>query len=166
MKSLTNEETELKHSVINNEIFVTLPDRFTIMDRSQLEKYFRSSKNRWGIMSDEHRIMIYVGWTGENVLLDLFADTQRVLRSAVSRARRHMSGYTMIKTMRSNICGSKADGVRFEYTAPDSPDRQLGEIVAVKLGRRYYIMACTGRSEESFLCRQIFHGLITSMHIK
>ena len=153
----------MEHSLINNELRVIIPRDFGIMDEREMEKRFPRSRNHWGIQNTVQDMIVYVSWTDENLLLRLFSDTPRVMDSAVSRARKQMSSYCREKVMKFQICGENAEGVSFVYSPRKSSERLRGEIAAVKLRQRYYVFAYSARNDDRFYCRQVFHGMLTSM---
>ena len=71
----------MKKDTIVGEVLIEYPDSFEKMERDEIQKFYSSANNRWGIIDRERHMVISVAWTKKSGLIgSLLADEKSFLK--------------------------------------------------------------------------------------
>ena len=76
-----------------------------------------------------------------------------------------LDGYQMTGSSSTRVCGKKARGFSFEYTA-DSEVAQSGELVVFRHGLRFYALYYIVRTRDYSRLRYMFENCVNSIKAK
>ena len=149
---------------INNELNLTYPDGFFVMDEEALTKYFRTPQDRWGVYNEAEHIILSVSWKKAGIL-SFFHDAESVLIDIEGRMRRRLLNYQRVTEYKMNIAKNKAYGVRFEYRVNDARIVHVGDLISFKYKNKYYLIHYITRKENAGSARESFKATLDSISI-
>ncbi len=153
----------MNSNIINGEIEFRYPDDFRLMDSEELKKHFGTSNNMLGIRSAEQHIVMSFAWNKMNMLLLMLTDQKSVLNGMEKRLRDHLEGFNRTSDIAVNVCGAKANGFTFEYTANNTDIAQVGNLLSFKRGKYLYIIQFAARKEHQQESQNVFDEILSSM---
>ncbi len=153
----------MKESIINGEIVLKYPDGFRPMDHEELVRYFGTANNMAGIRSPEQHILLSVAWNKVNMLLSMLADPNSVVNGMDKKLRGKLRDYQRTSDITMDVCGAKAKGFTFVYTAQDADTVQTGNILSFKQGKCFYVIQYAARKEDEQEAQNIFDKIIASL---
>ena len=156
----------MDNNVINKEIIFNYPDGFKQMDNDELDKYFGTTKNMFGIRCADKNMIMSIGWSKMNILVKLFANPGAVINGMDARLRSNLEDFEITSEISTDICGVNALGFSFEYTAHDDDIEQIGNVVAFKLRKALYVVQFLARKENEEKAQKVFNDIISSLSLK
>ena len=154
-------------SLINNEISLTYPDSFQLMDGPALrEAYLNDDPDRWGIIEEELHLMITVLWQRTNALAVRLSDlpTVALRNEALTRAACADCEYEARGFVSRTLGGRPAEGYCYSYLL-NGEERQAYSLL-FKQKSRIYGVTCICRQEDSAAWRERFDAILDTLEIK
>ena len=155
----------MNEKILNGELKLLYPTEFEEMTEEEFKKYFTKSTNRWGVIDHEGHFMVSVGWTNQLGLMSFMTDVKSVLAPFEKNMRKTLTDYQRTGELHAEICSGRASGFTFEFTANDKPVRQYGNIMALKVKKRYYIVTASTGNTDNLYRRQVFDGIVSSFTV-
>lgn len=120
----------MNEALLNNELAVSYPDGFHVMDEEDLKRVFLdAAPDRWGIWDRERHVIIALQWHESHpaFLRKIVSakDLAKRAEAATHKAYKQM-GYLGGSLFERNLCGEEAWGYRFESVVQGAP--QVGEV--------------------------------------
>ena len=138
----------MNEAIINEEIRLEYRDGFDLMSNEELKKHFGVSGNNWGIYDRDQHTIISFAWNKVGGFMAWVADPKSVANGIDKKMRDNLRAYERTSGFTMNICGKKAEGFTFEYTANDSDIRQVGKILSFKEDKCFYVIHFVTREEQ------------------
>ena len=156
----------MNEAIINEEITLKYRDGFNVMDDEALMKHFGVSGNNWGIYDPEQHTIISFAWNKAGGFMAWLADPNGVANRVEVKMRDNLKGFERTSDISLNICGVKAVGFTFEYTANDADIQQVGKILSFKIGKCIYVIHFVTRAEIEKEAYADFDSMIASAALK
>ncbi len=147
---------------INNEINLTYPDGFRPMSEEEMTRYFGSPENRWGVYDPDRHILLSVSWSKIGFFQKL-TDAEGLMIDIESRLRRNLLNYQKVTSYKMKLGKQKAEGVRFEYRVNDARIVQVGDVVAFKYKKKFYVIHFVTRKATAGADRQALKETLDSV---
>ena len=132
----------MNNTTINNELTVSYPDGFSVMNEIELKKFFTKTINRWGIWNKDIHTIISFSKTTESTLLSFLTDEKSVAKGIENGFKRSLQNYKRNNTFTPTVCGKQSYGISFTYTVTDSNTLQYGKLIVFKHNTCFYVVHC------------------------
>ena len=151
---------------INNEINLTYPDTYQEMGEEELQRYFSTAQNRWGVYDAERHVILSVCWKKAG-FLSFLTDAESILIGAEARMKRKLINYRRLDASKTKIASKKknAFGIRFEYRVNDANIYHSGDMRIMKYKKNFYTFQYIGRRITDEQCHPDFDAMIESVSI-
>lgn len=149
--------------LVNNELSLSYPDGFHIMDGAELaQAYQNSNPNRWGIWDKDRHLIVSVFWHRTNRLLVSLADAKSVAKSTERKLRKGLKshGYSFHGFYERELCGQRTHGFHYQYQVGDVV--QSGETIILKHGSLCYTIYCYTRKDTQLAGDPVFEEILRS----
>lgn len=156
----------MKNVTINNVISLTYPDSYQEMGEEELQRYFSSSKNRWGVYDPERHVILTVCWSKAG-FFSFLTDAESLIIGAEARYKRNLINYRRREAFRTQIATDKkkknAYGIRFEYRVNDSNLYHVSDLRTFRHQKYFYSFQYIGRRITDEQCHPDFDAMIASV---
>lgn len=146
---------------LNNELTITYPDGFHVMDQEELGKhqYFGEAPG-WSISDPDRHIMISAAWKKTNGIVAKLLNTKDIARQmeAGIKAPMQQYGYQFEEFLSLQAGGKTADGYRYSYTVQEIG--MSGESLCIKNKSTFYYIHCYYRTEQKEESIALFEKMI------
>ncbi len=159
-------ENNVNQAVINQEITLTWPEGFHVMDGEELrELYQNDDTKRWGIRDKTRHLIITILWEDYSSLLIKLSDIKAVARKNEKMSARGYRdhGYRREGFFSMSVDGRQAEGYRFSYRIGEAD--QSGQTLLFKVKNRIYSISCIGRSEKAEEDRALFERILEEVRV-
>ena len=156
----------MKEAIINNELRLSYPDDFELMDDSKLrEAYQNDDTDRWAVRNTDKHIMIAVLWQKSSILLAALADLEGVARKNEQLMKRGLEryGYKCNGFFSDKVCGQDAQGYSYEYVNHEK--EQHAKTLLFRAGGNIYGVTCYTRDESDDEAAERFSSLLESIQV-
>lgn len=160
------EEICVIQAMINQELSLSYPEGFHVMDAEELRKvYLDDNPDRWGIWDLERHIILAVYWHRSNALLSALAGAKDVARSTEKRLRKGLraNGYRFGGFFLEDLMGLEVPGFRYSYRVGDVA--QAAETLVLKRKEICYTIYCYAREALAEASRPVFAEVLRSMRL-
>ncbi len=150
--------------ILNNELKVTFPETFHVMNEEELKKLRFLAKGDGVVLSDpERHIRISVAWKKIGAFSGLVLTSGDVAKCMRRSIRKAMAAYRFRaeEPVRTELGGKRADGLTFEYEAENV--QMVSESLVVKNRRTLYYFHFYTRAEEQSRNRDIWDQVLASV---
>lgn len=150
--------------LLNNELNLSYPESFHIMDQEERSRLQFMTKGAGECIADPERHMILsVGWQTLGLMPSLLLKTEDIAKKMCDSIRRSMEpyGYKNEALLSRNLDGSPAQGIRYQYAA--SEIEMTGESYVVKHKRTLYYFHCYSRTALEEENAGILDGILDSI---
>lgn len=155
----------MQKTILNNELSIEYPDTFTVLTTEEMQKAFGNVwDDRFTIRNTELHILFSVFWKKTGGLFGAIADAKSVAKATEAKLKGKMPGYTPKGRCSSNVCGNKAEGFRYEYSAGDV--RQACEVLVFKYRKCFYTVYYYKRTDGGAECDDAFGAFLSSFSFK
>lgn len=154
----------MKTAIVNNDLTLSYPDGFREMKNDELIRHFSSAEDRWGIRDPKLHQIISAYKTGSKLFF-VMKNVKTFAENACEALACSLDGYRMTGSFSTRVCGKKARGFSFEYTA-DSEVAQSGELVVFRHGMRFYALYYIVRTRDYSRLRYMFENCVNSIKAK
>ena len=137
----------MNNAVINGELSVFYPDGFSVMEETELKKFFTKIQNRWGIYNKDIHTIISFAKTKESTLLSFVTDAKSVAKGLEARYKISLKNYQRKESCCGIVLKNKAYTYSLTYTADDADVKQCGRLIVFKFGKCFYTVYCTARED-------------------
>ena len=152
---------------VNNELALTYPDGFQEMGEEELQRYFSSAKDRWGVFDAERHVILTVTWKKAGIF-GFLTDPESVIVGAEARMKRNLINYRRLSGGKTKIASKKkknAYGIRFEYRVNNANIYQTGDLRTFKVKGRFYSIQYLARRINDEEYHPIFDELIATIAV-
>ena len=149
---------------LNNEMTLTFPDSFRVMDASEREKLNFIEEGQGECLQDkEHHILISIGWKPLGAFISFLIGTKDAAKNMKLAIRNAMQqyGFTDNGSRQISLVQETAEGFCYEYEAQSIP--MYGESYVVKHSKTFYYLNCYGRQESKEECKEIWYDILASV---
>ena len=151
-------------AIINNEVILSYPDGFEVMDREALKEVFLDDNpNTWGIKDEKRHMIITVLWnrarmitamiTGPSTIAD---SVEHKMKTSLSKSRYKCNGFE-----RKKVSGRNANGFTYEYILEGV--EQIGEVLVFQNVNCYYTLYTYALKENCQAARVIIDSVENSI---
>ncbi|MBQ3404308.1 MAG: hypothetical protein IJG63_02680 [Oscillospiraceae bacterium] len=158
----------MNKALINNELSLSYPDGFQLMDREELKNaYLDDNPDRWGIRDGERHGLISVWWHESGQMLSSFArhfgGVKSIAKSIEAKLRKgfRRNNYKFGGFFPTQLCGEEAHGLRYEYSVGDIA--QYAETIVVQHKNRCYTVYYYARKDGDPSNHRLFEDILSSM---
>ena len=148
---------------VNNELELTCPDGFHVMDEEERKSLKMLEDGSWmGLSCPEKNLMITAGWKKIGLFPALMLSPSDLARGTEKQISGAMAsyGYSLRGFTERNIAGSPAKGFSYSYDAQGTGMR--GECSILKLNRTLYYLYLYAREEQQEESSEIWEDILTS----
>ena len=157
----------MKTALINNELSLSYPDSFQVMNEDDMRKAFQDDNPcRFCIRDTDRHLLVSVLWHKSGRLLSAIADPKSVaqgtdakLKKALKNSRYQNTGY-----FQRELCGKKTTGFTYEYVVSDIP--MSSEVVVLKHKEVCYTIYWYARKSNPASDHQIFEDILQSVSLQ
>lgn len=153
----------MNNAVINGELSVFYPDGFSVMEETELKKFFTKIQNRWGIYNKDIHTIISFSKTKENTLLSFITDAKSVARGLEAKGKVSLKNYQHKESSNITVLQNKAYASSFTYTADDADVTQCGKLIVFKFGKCFYAVHCIVREDYASQGYQALETVLDSL---
>lgn len=155
----------MSHDVlINDELALTYPEGFRLMERGELEHAFALEyPDMWGIRDEERHMLISLIWKETNGVLRKLVSTKTLVKDyekRIARTFRH-GNYRREEFFETEVAGLAAQGARFSYHHLGVD--QLGELVMFRREGCTYSLYYYTRPELARANRAAYESILASI---
>lgn len=147
---------------VNNAINLTYPDSYHEMTEEELQRYFSTAENRWGVYDEERHVVLSVFWSKAG-FFSFMSDAESFLIPIEARYKRKLINYRRKDASKIKIAKKKGYGFSFEYRVNNANMYQIGELRAIKHKGRYYVFQYIGRRITDDECRADYNAMVESV---
>ena len=155
----------MKQATVNNELTVTYPDSYEEMSAEELQRYFKSEKDRWGAFDAERHVILGVSWKKAG-FFSFMSDAESQLFDVEARMKRSLINYRRKEGSKTKIAKKKGYGISFEYRVNNANMYQIGEMKTFKYKGHYYTLQYLGRRITDEECRPDFEKFAESVTLR
>ena len=134
----------MMQATVNNALNLTYPDSYRELTDEEMQRYFSSAENRWGVYDEERHSILSVSWSKAGIL-SFLSDAESLIIPIEARYKRNLINYRRLSGGKLKIAKKKGYGIRFEYRVNNANMYQIGDLRAVKHKGRYYAFQYIGR---------------------
>ena len=137
----------MENVALNNNLTVTVPDGFHIMDAAEKKKLrFLGNAPTLCISDPVRHIIVSLSWK-KNFLASVMLNPGEIVKQMESKLQQPMSeyGYKLREFFQEDLGGLPAAGFLYSYTAQDVG--MTGESLCAKKGTAFYYIHCYLRQE-------------------
>lgn len=147
---------------INNEVNLTYPDGFNVMNEEELTRYFGTPADRWGAYQADDHIILSVKWTKAGFKRTL-TDAESFMIEVESGLMRNLVNYQRVTDYKLKIGKKKAYGIRFTYRVKDSVSIHVSDVVVFKHKKYFYTVYYVTRKKNAASSRPAFQEVLNSI---
>ena len=160
-------EAAMQTALLNDELSVGIPNGFHVMDHGEEIRVFQEhTEDRWAIWDTQRRIIISVMWHVSNKFLVRFASTKDLIQRVEKKARKAYaaSGYQAGEPYETQVCGTQAHAIRYEYEIGGVA--QVSEVLIFKHETSCYTVYYYARKNAERKSRKVFQQVLDSMELQ
>ena len=150
---------------INNAVNLTYPESYQEMGEEELQRYFKTAQNRWGVYDVDRHVILTVSWKKAG-FLSFMTDAESLLIGIEARNKRNLINYRRKDAFKTKIASKKKKngyGIRFEYRVNDANIYQVSDLRAVKFKGYFYCFQYIGRRITDEECHPDFEAMMESV---
>ncbi|MDO5133853.1 MAG: hypothetical protein Q4D81_12885 [Eubacteriales bacterium] len=137
----------METSLLNNELMITVPDGFHVMDDEELGRLNSfGEKPGWSIADPDRHITISIAWK-KNAMASFLLNPREIAKKMEMSLQKIMApyGYELQMFVQENLGGVEAPGFRYAYSVQETG--MIGESLSMKKGKTFYYVHCYLRRE-------------------
>ncbi len=136
----------MQKKIFFEELAVSFPDDFQVMDSQERIRYFGRDKGSEAIRCTERHLLIAFFHTKPS-LFSRFTDTKSVANGWNLRYSRSLPQYSLVGRTSAVLCGQKAEGFDFTFKAVDKDVMQSGRMLVFRRKNYFYLTVCYGSAD-------------------
>lgn len=146
------------------ELTVSFPDDFQVMNRQDRIKYFGTDAGNQAIRHTERHLLIAFFKTKPSVFSRL-TDAKSVANGWHLRYSKSLPQYNFVGHLKTALCGKKAEGFDFTFKAVDADVIQNGRMLVFRQKSYFYLIVCYGSNTAEPDNIQLRDEILNSLHL-
>ena len=152
----------MQTTVFFDELSVSYPDEFHVMDQKELERFFGSDQDKHAIINPHEHMMLSFFKTKPSFLARL-TDAPSVANGWHLRFQKRLPEYQRTGQYTATLCGREAHGFSFEFKAVDKDIMQSGSLLVFKQKKYFYLVLYYGWKERNNISLPIRNAIQEAM---